>query len=416
MQGMKSKLSYLALWNALAVLAVLGHSDTALAQNTIAFSPSTVTLSAQLGTNAPQSTNVTVTLNGLPVPSFTATSTTATGQQGGWLAVTTTVTASQSYFTVIANPQGLQANNYDGSITVTAQGVTAVLPVKFSIFSSTTLTVDQPNLTFATQVNGTAPTNQVVNVSSSTAGLPITATATTVSGGNWLAVTQSSTTAPSVLNVSVNPTGLATGTYTGTITISASQVAPATINVTLTVNAQPVITANPNPVTLLYQSGVNAPVPQQAVSIQSTSGNLAYAANITQSSCGAWLQVTSGLSGTTPAQMVLVPTLTGLSATQTCTATITITAPGASNPSLALPVTLTISPSPLLGIYPASTNFSYSVGWRASCRSNRHRIYFEFRFWRNPVKLQPWLPTCLGYWFQQPRPMDSWRLPRSLSV
>jgi uncharacterized protein (TIGR03437 family) len=65
---------------------------------------------------------------------------------------------------------------------------------------------------------------------------------TTAAGSNWLAVTPTSGTEPGSLSVSVNPTGLAAGTYTGTITIASSSqngATAATINVSLSVSATP---------------------------------------------------------------------------------------------------------------------------------------------------------------------------------
>jgi uncharacterized protein (TIGR03437 family) len=108
--------------------------------------------------------------------------------------------------------------------------------------AATTMTANPISLAFP--AGGAA---QSVAVTSNPAGAAFTASATTTSGGPWLEVTPKSGTAPGGVSVTVNATGLAAGTYNGTITItSATTVTPATVAVSLTVPpaASPVVVAD----------------------------------------------------------------------------------------------------------------------------------------------------------------------------
>ncbi len=368
MIGFKPTSKHFLAANALLLFTALSHIDTANAQNGLLISPSTVSVSSVLNAT-PAAQTVNITINNLPVTSLTAGLATYTaGQAANWVAsAVPTVNPAQSYLTINFFNNGLLPGTYNATIPITAQGITANIPVVWTVYNSTTLTADQSTLNFTAQTNGSASAAQLVNIgsvgqnSSAVSGVSFTAT----SSQPWLTVVASSTVTPSQLTVSINPTGLAVGTLSGTITLNSPGLAPVTISVNLVVSGLPSIAANPNPVTLLYQYGVGA-APSQNVQLSSSSGTLNYVAAVTypaSNPCGPnWLQATSGLVGTTPAAISLTTSVTGLPSTATCTATITVNAPNASNPTLAVPVTLSISPNPQIGVTPTFLSFSYSVG------------------------------------------------------
>ncbi|HVO97925.1 MAG TPA: hypothetical protein VMT15_07650 [Bryobacteraceae bacterium] len=76
------------------------------------------------------------------------------------------------------------------------------------------------SLTFAYTIGGAAPAAQSVNLTSTGSALTFTTSISTQSGGNWLSATPPSGTTPASLSVSVSATGLAGGTYQGTITVT----------------------------------------------------------------------------------------------------------------------------------------------------------------------------------------------------
>jgi uncharacterized protein (TIGR03437 family) len=205
----------------------------------------------------------TITVGSTPVSlTFNAAAATTTG--GNWLSVSpasgTTVTPSTGPVTggtvqVSVNAGSLAVGTYNGTVTITANGATGspiTYPVTLTVVTPITITATPATLTFAAILNGTAPTAQTVQVGASgptgvtVAAFAFMATAKTNAGGNWLSVTPASGNDPGSIAVSVNTTGLAAGSYTGTITVATAitplnnnGASPATIAVSLTVSATP---------------------------------------------------------------------------------------------------------------------------------------------------------------------------------
>lgn len=105
--------------------------------------------------------------------------------------------------------------------------------------SGSPVSVSPTSLSFSYTIGAAAPPGQTVVIISPGATLTFTAAASMTSGGNWLAVSPTSGTVGTTLTVSVNPTGLAAGTYNGTITITPSGTgnSPQTVPFKLSVNA-----------------------------------------------------------------------------------------------------------------------------------------------------------------------------------
>lgn len=103
------------------------------------------------------------------------------------------------------------------------------------------LTVTPSALTFQYQqaVAGLLPGKTVV-VDSSATGTSVTATTATADGGNWLNLSTNTLSTPNSLNVFV-ASGLPPGAYRGSITLSASGMAPVLLPVTLSVSTVPTI-------------------------------------------------------------------------------------------------------------------------------------------------------------------------------
>jgi uncharacterized repeat protein (TIGR01451 family) len=97
-----------------------------------------------------------------------------------------------------------------------------------------TIAVSTQALRFTYSTGGSVPAGQSVQITSSGGGtLNWTATASVP----WLTAAPAAGTAPSTLVVSLLPSGLAAGTYAGTVQIAAASNAPLSISVTLTVTA-----------------------------------------------------------------------------------------------------------------------------------------------------------------------------------
>jgi uncharacterized protein (TIGR03437 family) len=100
-------------------------------------------------------------------------------------------------------------------------------------------------LSFNLAGGGPAPAPQTLSISSPGAALSFSATASTSSGGNWLAVSPANSTTPATLTASIVLTNLAAGTYQGAISVTSASAPTLNIGVTLTVTGAgaPVITS-----------------------------------------------------------------------------------------------------------------------------------------------------------------------------
>ena len=100
------------------------------AAQTITVSPTALSFNYQIGSTAPGSQSLSITANsGSPTVALSTTS-------SGWLSVNSTGGATPQTITVSVNPQGLLAQTYNGSISITAPGVLATpisVPVSFTI-------------------------------------------------------------------------------------------------------------------------------------------------------------------------------------------------------------------------------------------------------------------------------------------
>jgi hypothetical protein len=98
-----------------------------------------------------------------------------------------------------------------------------------------TIGVSPASLSFTATVGESNPANQTINITNTGGG---TLNWTANDNAPWLTVTPTSGTAPSTLTASVNISGLTAGTYSGTITISATGATntPVSVPVTLQLN------------------------------------------------------------------------------------------------------------------------------------------------------------------------------------
>jgi adhesin/invasin len=148
--------------------------------------------------------------------------------------------------------------------------VTAAAPATIS------LGIVPPSLAFQTPVNGQAPT-QSVTVSNSGGG---TLNWTASANQPWITLSATSGTAPSTLVVGMNTVGLAAGSYSGTITVSATGATnnPQTAGVSLTVLpfASGLVKVSGD-----SQSGAIGTALTQPLVVQATAGDGSPAAGIT---------------------------------------------------------------------------------------------------------------------------------------
>jgi len=307
---MKQTLLWLLLLTLVAVPGAFGAQ-------TIQANPSSLTFNYQPGSTLPASQTVTLTApDGTAPPSFTYT---WTATPSVWF----DVQADASHLLVALNPNrlgSLPINQYKGSITLTPGngGDVLVIPVTLNVGvgSSSTLSLSPTAINFQYQ-NNNVYLSQNVLVSSSTSGTSFSIT----SNQSWLTVNTSIGFTPATVTVTANPGGLATGTYQGSITFTASDNSQISLPVTLSVG----VTSNQllvSPTTLNFSANVNGFSPA-AQNVSVSSGNTS-ATTANASSNVTWLSVTPNSGFVLPNTLTVQPNISGLAAGN-YTGTITVT-------------------------------------------------------------------------------------------
>lgn len=257
---------------------------------------------------------------------------------------------------------GLAAGTYAGKITVSDSGATnspQEVTVTLRVSAAARLGLNPASLSFSAPKDGPNPPAQNVVVQN-TGGGSLSWTASFVP--SWLqgapASGSLSAGAGTSLSLSVDVTGLAAGTYGGTLTVSAAGVSnsPQSVAVTLTVSQDPMIGLSPT--TLAFDApagGANPPSKIVGLTNQG-GGSLGWSA----SPSAAWLSVapSSGSLGPGLGQSLTVSVDTGALVEDTYTGTITIAAAGASNTPATLAVTLNVNAQPKIGLNPKTLAFS----------------------------------------------------------
>ncbi len=213
-----------------------------------------------------------------------------------------------------------------------------------------TLAASAASLLFAASPGSTPPA-QTVTVSASSA-----ATAWAVaSSASWLTATATSTLTPGDVTVTANATGLAEGTYTGTVTISAPGAvsSPMTIPVTFAVKTA-ALAVSPSALTF-FGSTTSNPSAQSVTISNAGTGTLTW----TASADATWIGL-SATSGAAPATLSITPASSAL-APGVYTSTVTISSGDVANGPVVIPVTVTV------GTQAFSDDFSAGAGnWTVS--------------------------------------------------
>jgi hypothetical protein len=330
----------------------------AVANPKMNLAPTSLTFNYQIGGSNPTPQSVAVSSSTSAAINYTASTATT------WLTTTASGTTPGN-LSIGANPSGLAAGTYTGSVSVASTGASnspQSIPVTLNVTAAAgkpTLGVSPTSLTFNYQIGGSTPAAQSVATSSSTS-TAISYTATTASA--WLTTTASGTT-PGSLSIGVSPASLAAGTYTGTVSIASTGASNTPVSLPITLNvtaaaAKPTLILSPTSVTFNFQIGGSTPAAQKVATTSSTSTAIPYSA----STSTAWLMATG--SGSTPGSVNLSVNPSGLAA-GTYTGSVSVTGTGASNSPVSLPVTLNVTAAttnPTINVTPSSLSFSYALG------------------------------------------------------
>lgn len=292
---------------------------------------------------------------------------------GSWLSLGGVTTGSTlGTFTVSVNPVGVTPGTCHGTIAVSATvpstGAAAVnspvsIPVTLTVSNNPLLTITLPGNppappVFTAQQGGAAPAAQniVIGSTNPNATLNYNMSFTTTSGGNWLQASplSGSTAAGSnTITVSAIPGILSAGTYTGIITIKATNPASGTPPVDNATDANPIVipvtfqvttgalTLSQSTLTFTQPFGGTAPT-AQTVNVTSSGAALNYTVAANSNSSVNWLSVTPA-SGSTPGTISISVDGSKLNP-GAYTGIVTVTSPGAAGSPAMIQVNFTVTP------------------------------------------------------------------------
>ena len=250
-----------------------------------------------------------------------------------WLTVAPISGTVPSALNLSANPVGLGAGTYSGTVNVIAQ--TAATQVSQQIAVSLTVATPPPptsnaslivipdnGLLFTYTIDQQKPPDQFVQVTSS--GSPITFSAvprvTDFGVPNWLAVSPRTGATTSTLTVSVNPAGLKIGAYNGQITIAPNDknLSVVTLPILLTVAAV-VPSQLQTDMTQITAFAGDSTAPQLTqLTVRNPGSNfLSFSVQTQTDAGGPWLSASrssSGADATDPAAIVVKTDPSGLAA------------------------------------------------------------------------------------------------------
>lgn len=181
---------------------------------------------------SPSPQNVSLSNGGSGALAWTATS------NSSWLAVSPASGTGNATLQVSANSSSLSGGTYNGTITVFSYGAAnpaQVINVTLTVVVPPPSIVASPgSLSFSANLGQPAPPAQAITVSDGSVG---SFSYSISSDSPWLSGSPGSGSTPGSVNVSVSPSGLSTGSYTGHIIITAAGISnsPLSIPVSLAV-------------------------------------------------------------------------------------------------------------------------------------------------------------------------------------
>ena len=295
--------------------------------------------------------------------SFSTSASTSSGAH--WLAVTPATGVTPANVCISPAPQGLPLGNYSGTVTITgATAAPLTIPVTLAVANGPLLSVNPLTLSFVLEVGASLPAAQSISVTSDvpSTGVPLSASVSTDSGSNWLAVSPAQSSTPGTFSVSIKPVTLAPGVYTGSVVITSSTASNSPVKIPVTLTVPDIrLTALPGLLAFNYQIGCPVPGPLSlALSSKGVDGSpFSVGFTAAASSTGGWLSIDTQ-AGATPGNVNVSANTNGISP-GTYNGAVTVASATASNSPQVVPVLL-IANSPGLSLNPGSLTFNYQSG------------------------------------------------------
>lgn len=331
-------------------------------------SQSSLNFNYQIGQAQPTSQTVNITSTGAPL-TYSVTASSNSASCPNFLAASPTSGTTNGTIAVTVNTTGLVAGTCTGQISIASSGAgnsPLTIPVNLYVSNSALLNVSPSAINITTQV-GTVPANLIVPLTSTDPNNQLTFNVTIAPNSSFVLVGPTSGATPTNLTIGFNTAGLAAGTYTSSINITATGPSgtvansPVTVPITVVVTSGATASASPNPLVFTQPFGSPTPLTQTLTVTSSTPGlTFSASSSVLSPPGGSWLSVTT-TNNITPGSVTV--TVNGVNLGQgTYSGVVTIIMPGAANSPLNVPVTLTIGAAQALVVSPASLSFSYQAG------------------------------------------------------
>jgi uncharacterized protein (TIGR03437 family) len=276
--------------------------STSAAPPQMTATPTSLSFSLTYGTATPLPQTIALSSSGGLV-AFSAYASSANATPLPWLHVTPSIGTTPTTLTILFDPTVLEApiiGTYTGSVIVSGPGNAIAIPVQFTISG---LAAYPASLVFSAQT-GTGVQTQAVSLTPNPTSAP-TFSVTVSSGSGWLSAAAGS--APEA-NISVNPAGLASGNYEGTVIINSAGAGTAQIHVALSVwTTPPPLTVTPSSLTFTAQLGGILGI-EQTLSVQSAGVALPLTISATAASGTTpnWLDAVDPNAAPTPANINVI--------------------------------------------------------------------------------------------------------------
>jgi uncharacterized membrane protein len=287
-----------------------------------------------------------------------------------WLDASVTPSVAPASLLLRPNTSALAPGDYSATVPVTST-VAGVAPgsvtVTYHVTAAPTppsIVLSQQSVSFSAATGDPLPAQTSVNVTDGgqqpLTGLTVTTSYATGQPTNWLTVSTGGSSAPTTVVLRPNTTGLATGTYTATVTV-ASPVASnqsVALNVSYTLIRPASIVLGATTATFSAQQGTAAPS-QQPIAI--TNGGDApltgLAAGTPSYSSGASGWLAASVSSTSaPASLLLQPTVTSLAVGDySATVAVTSSVAGVAPQTVTVTYHVTAAPTPPVIVLSTST-------------------------------------------------------------
>ena len=296
-----------------------------------------------------------------------------------WVTVSPASGGMPATLDIKVDPSQLSSGPHQAAITVTAAGAnpsvqTITVSLSVTAPGQASLAVKPSSFTipFVQQSPAQSKTITVSNTGGGSLNLGLTAS--TNSGGAWLKVSNAALTVGAFgstpVTMTADPTGLAAGTYSGAVTVSATDLSQSiTIPITITISAVPQSILIPQTgLTFFALQGGGPTLPQYFNVINTGLGQMQWSAEASTLSGGSWLSAFPP-NGLSDASSPLIPDVRldvnpkGLSAGVYAGA-VKVTSPGADNSPQYVSVFLNVLASDSIGpiVQPAGMIFSAAAG------------------------------------------------------